>query len=141
MLCSIAPRTDIDVSHFNQTVAKLATYWRSQKVEIVNSTHDMFLQDGETSTRYFHHDWINLLASGTKRLLDSLNRVLPLVKDIENCAFNGMKNLNKANVDGGSHAPQRNNRKQFQVGKRTLLGRFPLMCFGCHEVGHKVAVC
>ena len=112
ILCSIAPRTDIDVSHFNQTVAKLATHWRSKKVEI-NSTNDLFLQDGETSTRYFHHDGIHLSASGTKRLLDSLNRVFPLVKYFENCAFNGMKNVNKANVGGGSHAPQSNNGRQF----------------------------
>ena len=66
------------------TVAKLATQWRSQKVKIVTSTHDMFLKDGETSTRYFHHDGIHLSASGTKRRLDALNRVFPLVNDFEN---------------------------------------------------------
>ena len=106
ILCSIAPRTDADVSNFNQAVAKLAMHWRCQNVDYVSSTHDMFFKDGELSTRYFHHDGIHLTASGTKRLLDALNRGFQIVKDFDNCVFTGKRNMNKANIGSGFHVPQ-----------------------------------
>ena len=141
ILCSIAPRTDADVSNFNQAVAKLAMHWRCQNVDYVSSTHDMFFKDGEHSTRYFHHDGIHLTASGTKRLLDALNKGFQIVKDFDNCVFTGKRNMNKANIGGGFHVPQRSNQGQFQAGRRPASGRFPLKCIGCHQKGHKIADC
>ena len=141
ILCSIAPRTDADVSNFNQAVAKLAMHWRCQNVDYVSSTHDMFFKDGKLSTIYFHHDGIHLTASGTKRLLDALNRGFQIVKDFDNCVFTGKRNMNKANIGSGFHVPQRSNQGQFQAGRRPASGRFPLICFGCHRKGHKIADC
>ena len=140
ILCSIAPRTDADISNFNQTVAKLAMHWRCQNVDYVSSTHDMFFKDGE-STRYFHHDRIHLTACGTKQLLDALNRGFQIVKDFDNCVFTGKRNMNKANIGSGFHVPERSNQRQFQAGRRPASGRFPLICFGCHRKGHKIADC
>ena len=38
-----------------------------------------FFNGGELSTRYFHYDGIHLTASGTKRLLDALNRAFQIL--------------------------------------------------------------
>ena len=86
-------------------------------------------------------DGIHLTASGTKRLLDALNRGFQIVKDFDNCVFTGKRNMNKANIGSGFHVPQRSNQGQFQAGRRSASGRFPLICFGCHRKGHKIADC
>ena len=141
ILCSVAPRVDADISHLNQIVGKLAKHWSCQNVEHVPNTHDMFLKDGGPSTRYFLQDGIHLTASGTKRLLDALNRVFPFVADFDNCVFNGKRPTVKASGGSGFQVKPRRNQGQFRVGIRATSGRFPLVCFGCHRRGHKIAEC
>ena len=141
ILCNIAPRTDADVKNLNQAIDRLAMHWRCQGVEQVSDIHNMFLKKGVTDSRYFHPDGIHLTVSGTKRLLDAINRVFPLVKDFDNCAFNGKRIVNNGNAGSGFQAPQRNYPGPFQAGRRTMQGRVPLICFGCHRRGHKVADC
>ena len=141
ILCSVAPRLDADISHLNQIVGKLAKHWSCQNVEHVPNTHDMFLKDGGPSTRYFLQDGIHLTASGTKRLLDALNRVFPFVADFDNCVFNGKRPTVKASGGSGFQVKPRRNQGQFRAGIRATSGRFPLVCFGCHRRGHKIAEC
>ena len=120
------------------TSTMLAMHWRCQNLDHVSSTHDMFFKDGELSTRYFHHDGIHLTASGTKRLLDALNRGFQVVKDFDNCVFTGKRNMNKANIGSGFHVPKRSYQGQFQAGRRPASGRSSLIC---HQKGHKIADC
>ena len=101
----------------------------------------MFLRKGVADSRYFHPDWIHLTVSGIKRLLGAINRVFSLVKGFDNCAFNGKRTVNKGNLGSGFQAPQRNYPGPFQTGRRMMQGRVPLICFGCHRRGHKVADC
>ena len=117
VLCNIAPRTDADVNNLNRAIDRLAMHWRCQGVEQVSDIHNMFVKKGVADSRYFHPDGIHLTVSGTKRLLDAINRVFPLVKDFDNCAFNGKRTVNKGNLGSGFQALQRNYPGPFQAGE------------------------
>ena len=108
-------------------------------MEHVTGTHGLFLKDGQYSTRYYHNDGIHLSTSGTKRLLDALNRVLPFVKDFDSCVFNRKGNVNRPNTNFGRRPSFHS--FQGQGGNRSGFGRNRLICFGCSKVGHKIADC
>ena len=101
----------------------------------------MFHKDGRPSTRYFLQDGIHLTASGTKRLLDALNRIFPFVADFDICVFNGKRPTVKASGGNGFQVQPRRNQGQFRAGIRATSRKFPLVCFGCHRRGHKIAEC
>ena len=41
-LCYIAPGGGIDVSVFNDSIKRVATYWEAQNVNFIPTTHDFF---------------------------------------------------------------------------------------------------
>ena len=139
ILCDVAPRRDMDVQRVNQAIERVATHWNSQKVKHGTGTHGLFLKDGQYSTRYYHNDGIHLSTSGTKRLLDALNRVLPFVKDFDSCVFNRKGNVNRPNTNFGPRSSFHS--FQGQGGNRSWFGRNRMICFGCSKVGHKIADC
>ena len=86
------------------------------------------------STRYFSQDGIHLCSSGTKRLLDAINRKCRIVEDFDKCTFNRDNNMLRARVTGDSQAGQfRNTIAPFRQSR--------IRCYGCGLMGHKIANC
>ena len=103
ILCSLVPRGDVDVTKMNQIISELATHCKNQRVECTSECYDVFVKGGQLSTRYFSQDGIHLCGSGTKRLLDAINRKCRIVEDFDKCTFNRGNNMLRARVTGDNH--------------------------------------
>ena len=80
-----------------------------------------------------------MTASGTKRLLDAINRVFQVVNDFDNCVFTRKRNMSNAKFDSGFHATS--NQGQFQAGRMPTSERFPFNMLWLTPKGHKIADC
>ena len=78
-LCSSCPRGDTDVSSFNNGIEEIATNHAVRFIDIYPS----YLR----SKFYGKKDWIHLSNSGTKRLLGTIDRVIPIVSSFDTCVF------------------------------------------------------
>ena len=79
-LCKIAPRGDTDVTIFNNSIERLATYWEHQNVSCIEETHTYFYgKNNIPASRYFGSDGIHLSMSGLKRFLNALDITVKLV--------------------------------------------------------------
>ena len=142
-LCSVAPRNDADVLSINCCITVLCNHWKSQQVDTLSDCHDFFYKDGHVESRYILQNGIHLSFSGTKRLLDAINRVFPVVDDFDHYTFSrtGTGNLQG---NGQFRRGQRLSgfRMQGNNGSRTMLkGQKRVRCFGCFKFGHKFADC
>lgn len=87
-LCYIAPRGDIDVSVFNDSIKRVATYWEEQNVNFIPTTYDFFFGNNNLpATRYYSTDSIHLSQSGLKRLLNAIDISVRLVENYDLCTF------------------------------------------------------
>ena len=102
-LSKIAPRGDVDVTVFNTSITRIVAHWARHQVKCIHDSHDLFFgRNGLPSNRYYSHDGVHLSHSGTKRLLDSPNRHMNIVKDFNQCIFRAAKFQQKANRQGTS---------------------------------------
>ena len=87
-LCYIAPRGDVDVSMFNDSIKRVATCWEEQNVNFIPTTHDFFFGNNNlVATRYYSTDSIHLSQSGLKRLLKAIDISVRLVENYDLCTF------------------------------------------------------
>ena len=87
ILFSLVPRGDVDVTKMKQVISELATHWKKQRVECASGCYVVFFKSGQLSTRYFSQGGTHLCSSGTKRLLDDINRNCRIVEDFDKCTF------------------------------------------------------
>ena len=74
-LCKVVPRGDVDVSGINTSIERVENFWRMHNLKLVTSTNELFFgADGLPCGRYYSTDGIHMSHSGTKRLIDSINR-------------------------------------------------------------------
>ncbi|MES9882521.1 MAG: SGNH/GDSL hydrolase family protein [Sedimenticola sp.] len=102
-LCKVAPRGDIDVSRVNESIVTLANHWKSQDVQYISDTHELFYgRDGVPQARFYNHDSIHLSRSGIKRLLDSINRHVAVVQDYDQCVFQPNRRSDRDRAPGAN---------------------------------------
>ena len=100
---SLVPRGDVDVTKINQIISKPATGWIKQRVVCASECYDVSFNGGQLSTRYLSQDGIHLSRSGTKRLMDVINRICRIVEDFDKCTFSRGNNMLRARVTGDNH--------------------------------------
>lgn len=152
-VCKVVPRGDVDVSGINSSIERVVNHWRKQQVNIIESTNEIFFgSDGLPCPRYFSHDGIHMSNSGTKRVLDAINRHVTIVHDFQLCVFytenqqrRGNRNDRRGPGLGRYYGGYKNtmpygrkNRNEHSNGLRSNQGR---VCFACSLPGHVVAEC
>lgn len=100
LVCSVAPRGDVNVADINRCLSDLVAHWRNQRVELVQDCHDLFFKEGEVCGRYYKDDSIHLSDSGTKRLLDAVNRKLKIIVDFNSCVYSKRRAQNRDHFNG-----------------------------------------
>ena len=86
-LCSSCPRGDPDVSSFNDEIEGIATNHAVRFIDIYPTFYD---KNKDLRTKFYgKKDWIYLSNSGTKRLLGTIDRVIPIVSSFDTCVFAG----------------------------------------------------
>ena len=71
----VVPRGNVDVTGINSSIERVANDWRMYQVNIIESTNQLFFDpDGLPCARYFSWDGIHMSQSGTKRVIDAVNR-------------------------------------------------------------------
>ena len=135
VLCTVAPRKDVDVTQLNGCIERLGEHWKNQQVEIASECFNSFFKNGQLATRFYSQDGIHLTSSGVKRLLDAINRQHQIVVDFNNCVFGTKRPSNFLGRSGGI----RKSLNRQQQGRSGGFGRF--RCFGCNATGHKIADC
>ena len=143
-LSKIAPRGDVDVTVFNTSITRIVAHWARHQVKCIHDSHDLFFgRNGLPSNRYYSHDGVHLSHSGTKRLLDSLNRHVNIVKDFNQCIFRAAKfqqNAKRPGTSGISYPDRQyhhNDRELGNNGRR----RHSRVCYGCYLPGHIASEC
>ena len=126
-------------SHSGQSVHNQAGYqWKNQRVELSSECY-VFFKGEQLTHRYFNQNGIHLSCSGTKRLLDAINRKCHIVADFNTCAFNRGQTKNsrvRGTEDFHSHirnGQYRNFNRQYNQSK--------IRCIVCNLLGHKIADC
>lgn len=153
-LCYIAPRGDIDVSVFNESIKRVATYWEEQNVTCIQQTYDFFYGNNNLpATRYYNSDSIHLSHSGLKRLLNAIDVSVKLVANYDLCTFRspvhrGNRWKKPTGYQGGNNNRGYDGRSSgawnHVGGTRTnFAGRRNnrKFCFGCRMTGHISSEC
>ncbi|MEW8548437.1 MAG: SGNH/GDSL hydrolase family protein [Candidatus Thiodiazotropha sp.] len=146
-LSKVLPRGDINVEDFNFSIQRVADYWAMHRVKCIEDTYSLFFgKNGLPCGRYFYKDGIHLSYSGTKRLIDALNRYVDIVSDFQLCVFQRPNLLRKGMV-----APvTRNKRNYGQSVDGNRENGFNIFnkhrqnnrrCYGCSMPGHILAEC
>ncbi|MES9883589.1 MAG: GDSL-type esterase/lipase family protein [Sedimenticola sp.] len=95
VVCKVAPRGDVNVQDINTSIGRLVEHWKQQKVQCCDCTHDLFLDKTDRpAPRYYSIDGIHLSHSGTKRLLDAINRSCEIVIDYNMCIYSPKSRFN-----------------------------------------------
>ena len=145
-ICNVVPRGDVDVTTINSSVEKIADLWQLYRVKNIKSTNEIFFgSNGLPLGRYYLADGIHLSKSGTKRLVDAVNRHVEIVEDYHLCVFQKSRNMYHHNRDNGqghfkntSKSYRGMNRIPQFNSRRTSQGR---LCYACYMPGHYVADC
>lgn len=150
-LCKVVPRGDADVTGINSSIERVANHWRMHQVKIVASTNELFFgSDGLPCGRYYSRDGIHMSLSGTKRLIDAINRHVVIVRDFQSCVYRSLnQQQNRSDrrrpgarqYHGGyTHATPygRANRNAQFNGQWTNQRR---ICFACSMPGHVISEC
>ena len=87
-VCKVVPRGDVDGTDINSSIERVANDWRMYQVKTIESTYQLFFgPDGLPCTRYFSRDGIHMSQSGTKRVIDAINRHVSIVHDFQSCVL------------------------------------------------------
>ena len=87
-MCKVVPRGDVDVTEVNLSIEQVAKDWRMHQVKIIESTNQLFFgPDSLPCALYFTEDGIHMSQSGTKRVIDAINRHVSIVHDFNLCVF------------------------------------------------------
>jgi len=142
ILCGICPRSDCDVTPYNELLHGLAAESRVQSVLMVQSFSD---NNGQQVDRYFANDGIHFSPSGVRRFLDAIQKSckVNLVSDFNLCAYvRHQRNLsNHSQRHRNSEDP-----KCFKCGETNhttmrCRHRYRLRCHRCGSMGHKQSKC
>ena len=84
-VCSSCPRGDTDTTDINKLIKSVAAEHGATFVDTYSPFYDY---NNELRTKFYKpRDWIHLSNSGTKRLLGTINSVLPIVENFKYCAY------------------------------------------------------
>jgi lysophospholipase L1-like esterase len=83
-LCTVCPRKDTDVTDYNKIITDIAKLYNLQCINVYDAFTD---SSGSHIRRYFGRDGIHLSTTGTKRLLGTVNKCVPVVNDFDNIVF------------------------------------------------------
>ena len=82
-VCSSCPRGDTDTTDINKLIKSVAAEHGATFVDTNSAFYDY---NNELRTKFYKpRDWIHLSNSGTKRLLGTINSVLPIVENFKYC--------------------------------------------------------
>ncbi|MCG7869795.1 MAG: hypothetical protein JAY74_25920, partial [Candidatus Thiodiazotropha taylori] len=159
-LCKIAPRGDIDVTPFNNSIERIALYWEKQNVRCIHESHDYFYgKNSMPAYRYYGSDGIHMSSSGTKRLLNAIDDSVKIVTNYALCTFNRVApqgnggGQNQGTYNQRPYMNKRGNNRRVQPtyrgnGNKRGSGsnfsgrnRTNKRCHGCHMTGHFIADC
>ena len=76
-LCTVCPRSDCDVVPLNNSLKELS---QELHVNIIDTYSSFVYGDGNTARNYYMRDGIHLNNHGTRNLVSSINRVIPVIK-------------------------------------------------------------
>lgn len=82
-LCNSCPRGDVDVSEFNMIMQEQCDVHNTKYID----TYSAYFDNGGQLRSYFYQrrDNIHLSSSGTKRLLGTINKHIPIVDNFDQC--------------------------------------------------------
>lgn len=123
-LCSSCPRGDTDVSKFNDEIEGLASSHAVRFIDIYPTFYD---KNKDLRTKFYgKKDWIHLSNSGTKRLLGTIDRVIPIVRSFDTCVFASETHEKRETrrTDTESRQPKHSYRNQSNRQSLTQRGSF-----------------
>ena len=112
-LCSSCPRGDAEVHKFNGEIEKLATENSVRFIDIYPAFYD---KNEDLRTKFYGlKDWIHLSNSGTKRLLGTIDRVIPIVSSFDACVYISRVHRSTGTRKPGSNTNGRQQRNEQPV--------------------------
>ena len=117
------------------------------QVKCIEDTSSLFFgQNGLPCSRYYYNDGIHLSHSGTKRLIDALNRHVDIVNDFQLCVFQG-SNISRKGIVAPVTRRNRNYGQSVDGNRGHGFNMFNghrqnnRRCYGCSMPGHILAEC
>lgn len=152
ILSNLAPRGDVDVNIINEMIERLALH---HNCDIVDNYRAFFDKHGKLLLRFFSdYDPIHPSNSGMKRILGTINDLMHIVCDFQNCVFqrsaskyhqnrNFVPNNSTRMID---RSLQRNNGRCLNCSEAThstfeCRHKQPIKCWYCGLLGHKQLLC
>ena len=89
ILVNSCPRGDADTNAVNSVIRRLSSKYGTELVDAYKAFHD---KNYKLINKYLSDDLIHLSNSGTRRLLDMINKQLEIVQDFAYCAFERQNN-------------------------------------------------
>ena len=106
-LCNSCPRGDTDTRGYNIVIKTLA---ESQGHGFVNVYDAFYDSNDELRTKFYGvRDWIHLSSPGTRRLLGTIHRAIPIVEDFRYCAY---QQEHKSSANSPNQKTGRNQKNQ-----------------------------
>ena len=137
VICTICPRRDADVTELNDIIKALSNEYCAKLVEM----EDYFCKDGNPVIRYYDTDQIHLSKSGTRRLLDRIEKSvegLILVDNYESCAYGRRPaNTRENRTSGGTGAHNQRQKSSLHGSRR----QNRTSCVKCGETNHSTFQC
>ena len=137
VICTICPRRDADVTELNDIIKALSNEYGAKLVEM----EDYFCKDGNPVIRYYDTDQIHLSKSGTRRLLDRIEKSvegLILVDNYESCAYGRRPaNTRENRTSGGTGAHNQRQKSSLHGSRR----QSRTSCVKCGETNHSTFQC
>ena len=76
-LCTLCPRTDVDVVPTNDALKQLS---QDRQTELIDIYSSFIYGDGKEAVHFYAHDQIHLNKNGCRALISAINRCVPIIK-------------------------------------------------------------
>lgn len=131
ILSKVCPRGDKSTCDVNEIIKGLSNQHRTVMIDLDRAFHD---SHGKIIDRYYNADCIHLSNSEVERLLGTINKEAPIVRDSELCVFsnNKMKKPQCHHSQEARPASQHYRQRRINVHQKETT-----LCYKCGENNHE----
>ena len=140
IICNTCPRGDTSTSEVNDIIRTLAEH---HGVCLIDQDRAFYNRHGKIIESYYDSDCIHLSASGTKRLLGTINKEIGIVNDFEKCVFSRRREnrvpTQHTRPTRRSKLPAR--RRDNDKPRNNNVSQQERLCYKCGDSNHDTSSC
>ncbi|MCG8046830.1 MAG: GDSL-type esterase/lipase family protein [Candidatus Thiodiazotropha endolucinida] len=152
LLANSCPRADTDTVDINAVIKRLSQQYNMKLVDMDHAFHN---KHGEIIDRYYSRDSIHLSQSGIKRLLATINSMVEIVRNFDQCVYYKHKRTSFQHQRNNASTPQSTRQTVHKFKRNSLCNkcgednhstrqckhRRQIKCYDCGFYGHKSKKC